>query len=155
MARIRSLFAQGKLPTPISQGSDVVCLPFEIDIPAAGDGTAQNDIVEMGDLPAGHVPVDVVFSAGDLDSGTGTWAASFGVLNADKSDISTAAADGGAAWATGVVVGAAATVSRLSAAAAHTVVPTEANRALGFKITTASNVKAAGKLRAYVFVRAA
>jgi hypothetical protein len=155
MPRIQSLYAQGRLPTPISQGSDVVALPFECDIPATGDGTAINDIIEMGNLPAGHVPVDVIFSATDLDTnGAPAHAVSFGVLNAGKTDISTDAADGGAAWQTGIVVGQAGTMSRLTAAAAYTVTPVDAQRALGFKVTTAALTKAAGKLRALVLCRA-
>lgn len=155
MARIQSLYAQGKLPTPISQGSDLVVLPFECAVPATGDGTAVNDIIEMGVLPAGHVPVDVIYSATDLDSGTGTHAVSFGVLNAGKTDLSTDAADGGAAWDTAIAVGATGVLARAAAASPiHKVLPSTAPRALGFKVTTASNVKAAGTIRAFVVCRA-
>lgn len=155
MARIQSNYANGKLPTPISQGSDLVCLPFECDVPASGDGTVVNDIIEMGVLPAGHVPVDVIYSATDLDTnGTPTHAVSFGVLNAAKDDISTAAADGGAAWETGLQVGRAGTMVRQSTAVLDAVAASTAARALGFKVTTASATKAAGKIRAKVICRA-
>lgn len=154
MPRIQSLYATGKLPTPISTGADLVVLPFECDVPATGDGTALNDIIEMGNLPAGHVPVDVIYSADDLDSGTGTVRHSFGVLNSTKDDISTAAADGGAAWATAIDAGVAGTIFRTTAAAIHKVVASTVPRAIGFKVTTASNVKAAGKIRALVVCRA-
>ena len=155
MALLKSLYAQGKLPTPISTGADLVTLPFECDVPATGDGTALNDIIEMGNLPAGHVPVDVIYSATDLDTGSPAHAVSFGVLNSAKDDISTAAADGGAAWATGLTIGQAGTLARQSVAAIHSVTPATAPRALGFKVTTISATKAAGKIRAFVVCRAA
>jgi hypothetical protein len=154
MPRIQSLYAQGKLPTPISQGSDLVALPFECAVPVSGDGTAVNDIIEMGLLPAGHVPVDVIYSATDLDTGGPTHAVSFGVLIADKSDISVAAADGGAAWATGLTIGQAGTLTRQTANVLASVLPSTANRSLGFKVTTASTTKAAGTIRATVICRA-
>lgn len=155
MPRISSLYATGKLPTPISQGSDLVVLPFECAVPASGDGTALNDIVEMGVLPAGHVPVFAYYSATDIDTaGSPTVALSFGVLNSTKDDISTAAADGGAAWATGLTIGQAGTLAAQSAASIHAVTPSQSPRALGFKVTTAGTTKAAGTLRAFVVCRA-
>jgi hypothetical protein len=155
MPRIQSLYAQGRLPVPVSQGSDLVTLAFECAVPVTGDGTALNDIIEMGNLPAGHVPVDVLYSATDLDTnGAPAHAVSFGVLNAGKTDISTDAADGGAAWATGLVIGQAGTLARQSAVAIHNVTPSPAHRALGFKVTTAALTKAAGTIRAFVLCRA-
>jgi hypothetical protein len=154
MPRIQSLYATGKLPTPISTGADLVALAFECDVPASGDGTALNDIIDMGVLPAGHVPVDVVFSADDLDTGTGTIRHSFGVLNSTKDDISTAAADGGAVWASGLDAAAAATINRPTSNVIHKVQASTAPRSLAFKVTTISNVKAAGKIRAFVICRA-
>lgn len=148
MARIQSLYAQGKLPTPVSQGSDVVALPFECAVPASGDGTVVNDIIEMGNLPAGHVPVDVIYSATDLDTnGTPTHAVSFGVLNAAKDDL-------GEVWDSAIQVGRAGTLARNVSAAIHAAAPSAAARALGFKVTAASATKAAGTIRAVVLCRA-
>ena len=154
MARIQSEYAKGRLPTRISQGSDLVPLHYECAVPASGDGTASGDIIEMGVLPAGHVPVDVIYSATDLDSGTPGHAVSFGVLNAAKDDISTDAADGGAVWASGLTIGQAGTLARQSTAAIHAVVPSAANRSLGYKVTTVSGTKAAGTIRVTVLARA-
>ena len=155
MPRIQSLYASGKLPTPISTGADLIALPFECAVPATGDGTALNDIIEMGNLPAGHIPVDVIYSATDLDTGAAAHAVSFGVLNANKDDISTAAADGGAAWATGLTIGQAGTMVRNTGVAIYAVQPSTTPRALGFKVTTISATKAAGTIRATVLCRAA
>ena len=154
MALLKSLYAQGRLPTPISQGSDLVALPFECAIPATGDGTALNDIIEMGVLPAGHVPVDVIYSSTDLDTGGPTIALSFGVLNAGKTDISTDAADGGAAWATALTIAQGGTLARQTANVLNSVAPSAAPRSLGYKVTTAATTKAAGTLRATVICRA-
>lgn len=155
MARIQSLYAQGKLPTPISTGADVIALHYECAVPVSGDGTAVNDLIEMGVLPAGHIPVDVIYSATDLDTGGPTHAMSFGVLNAAKDDLSTAAADGGAVWGSSLAVGQGGTLARNSSTVIYSVAPSAANRSLAFKVTTASTTKAAGTVRVTVFVKAA
>lgn len=154
MPNIRSNYATGKLPSKVAQGAEIVALNYEIDVPATGDGTVANDTLEMGVLPAGHVPVDVIYSADDLDSnGTPTHALSFGVLNAAKTDLSTAAADGGAVWASGLTIGQAATLARQSAKAIVDVAAAESDRNLAYKVTTASATKVAGKLRVTVLAR--
>ena len=154
MPRIQSLYATGSLPTPISQGSDTVTLHYECAVPASGDGTAVNDIIEMGVLPAGHIPLDVVYSATDLDTGGPTFATSFGVLNAAKDDLSTAAADGGAVWASGLTVGQTASLQRQSTAAIFAVAPSATPRSIGYKVTTAATTKAAGTIRVTVSCKA-
>lgn len=155
MPRIQSLYASGKLPAPISQGADVVALHYECAVPASGDGTVVNDLIEMGPLPAGHVPLDFILSATDLDTGAAAHAVSFGLLNAGKTDLSTDAADGGAVWASAVVVGQAGTMVRNTGVVPFAVLPSTANRSLAFKVTTASATKAAGTIRCTVFVKAA
>lgn len=155
MPRIQSLYASGRLPSPVSQGADVVALHYECAVPAAGDGTVVGDIIEMGLLPAGHIPLDFILSATDIDTGAAAHAVSFGVLLADKSDLSTAAADGGAVWASAVTVGQAGTMVRNTGVVPYAVQPSAANRSLGFKVTTASATKAAGTIRCTVFVKAA
>ncbi len=155
MPRISSLYATGRLPTPISTGADLIALSLECAVPATGDGTVANDIIEMGVLPAGHVPVDVIYSATDLDTnGTPTHAVSFGVLNANKDDISVVAADGGAAWATGLTIGQTGALARQTANVLASVQALTTPRSLGFKVTTASATKAAGTIRATVICRA-
>lgn len=154
MANIQSLYAQGRLPTPVSQGSDVVALVYECAIPATGAGTAQNDTIEMGFLPAGHIPLDFELSSTDLDTGGPTHACSFGLLNADKTDLSTAAADGGAVWASALTIGQAGTMVRNTGVVINSVAPSAAPRSLAFKVTTASTTKAAGTMRCKVYVKA-
>lgn len=155
MPRIQSNYANGKLPVPISTGADLVCLDYICAVPASGDGTAVNDIIEMGPLPAGHIPIDVQYFATDLDTnGAPVHATSFGILTSDKSDISTAAADGGAAWQTGINAGQAGTLVRQSTNVLKDVQPSAANRSLGFKVTTASATKAAGTIGVRVICRA-
>lgn len=156
MPRIQSNYANGKLPTPYSTGADLVCLAYECAVPVSGDGTVIGDIIEMGVLPAGHVPVDVLYSSTDLDTnGAPAHAVSFGVLNANKDDISTASADGAAAWATGLTIGQAGTLARQSAVATELVQASASPRSLGYKVTTASATKAAGTIRVKVLCRAA
>lgn len=155
MPNIRSNYATGKLPTKIAAGAELVPLNYEIDVPASGDGTNLNDTLEMGVLPAGHVPVDAIYSSDDLDTnGAPALALSFGVLNAAKTDLSTAAADGGAVWASGLTIGQTGALARQSAKAIVDVLPSESDRSLAYKVTTAGATKAAGKLRVTVLARA-
>jgi hypothetical protein len=155
MPRIQSEYAKGKLPTPISTGADVICLDYQCAVPASGDGTVVGDLIEMGVLPAGHIPLDVIYSATDLDTGAAAHAMSFGILLADKTDLSTAAADGGAAWLTGIIVGQAGTLARQTGIVTDSVAASAAPRSLAYKVTTASATKAAGTVRVKVLCRAA
>ena len=67
---------------------------------------ASGQIGAVGYLPAGCVPLAIEADADQLDSnGSPTFAWSVGLLNAAGTAISTATADGGAAWATGQTIG--------------------------------------------------
>lgn len=56
--------AQKAIPAALS-GVDVVPVTGEFVVPA---GLALNDIIEMGGIPPGHVPVDLIVHTPDMDS---------------------------------------------------------------------------------------
>lgn len=131
MALKQSAHARGVIPTPVATACEVVACRASFTL--TGD-LAVGDIVEMMSLPAGHVPVDILFDGDAMGAGT----VSVGLLNADKSDLDTAAS-GGAAWLTGGAVTAAAGLRADSAGlrAMSRCAPSQAaNRPIGIKIAT-------------------
>lgn len=134
MALKQSDHAKGVIPTPVATACEIVACRATFTLTA---DLALNDIIEMMNLPAGHVPVDIIV---DTDALGGTAAVGVGLLNSGKTDLDTTAS-GGAAWLTGGSVAAAGGVRADSAglramsrcAASHT-----ANRPIGIKITTDS-----------------
>lgn len=96
-----------------------------------------NDIIHFGNLPAGHVPVDVIVDSDDLDTnGTPTIVLQAGILNADKTDIDTTAS-GGASWIGSSTVGQAGGIARASDKAVARVVPSSTtDQAYGIKVST-------------------
>lgn len=133
MALNKSAHAKGIVPTPVAAGCELVVCRAEFVLTA---DLALNDIIQMMDLPAGHVPVDIIVDTDDLGS---TGVVSVGLLNTGKTDIDTAAS-GGAAWLTsGDVATAAAGIRADSAglrAMSRCAASGDANRAVGIKIAT-------------------
>ena len=111
---------------------------------------AANDTVALAWLPAGHVPVDVILEADDLDTdGTPAITLTVGILNAARDDLtantdfltaSTAAQAGGAVHADNV--------KGLQLASSTS------DRVIGAKVITAADVPAAGTLKLTVLSRA-
>lgn len=133
MALQKTDHASGKFPTPVASGSETVVCRAEFKLSA---DLAANDIIQMMDLPAGHVPVDIIVDTDDLGT-TGT--VSVGLLTTDKTDLDTAAS-GGAAWLTGGDVATAAAGLRADSgglrAMSRCAASNTANRAIGIKIAT-------------------
>lgn len=154
MANHQSDYAKRIRQMPVASGSEIVSVRMVASLPATH---AVNDIIEFGELPEDHVPVDFVLDAADLDSnGAPAIVLSAGLLNAGKTDISAAAADGGAAWLTGSAIGQAGGMGRPTVRAMWTTQPQAATkRMLGAKITTGAATAAAGDLAMTIFYRAA
>ena len=100
-----------------------------------------NDVGAVAILPAGCVPVGVVYDSDDLDTNASpTIVASVGFVNAGETDLD------GTAWATGI------TTSQTGGALSLTLTPavmrmaaTQADRKVGIKFTAAAATKAAGQ----------
>lgn len=103
MATLKSDFATGAKASPSAAGAELIAVRASYTLVA---DVAANDLIQMMDLPANMVPVDVVLDCDDMDSGaTGTVSVALGndTLSAGvytaATDISTANS-GGAAWIT-------------------------------------------------------
>jgi len=131
MALKQSAHARGVIPTPVAAGCELVVCRASFTLTA---DLSAGDIIEMQGLPAGHVPVDIIFDNDALGAGT----VSVGLLNAGKTDLDLAAS-GGAAWLTGGAVTAAGAL-RADAAGLRAMSRCPANQAsnqsVGVKIVT-------------------
>lgn len=154
MANHKSDYAKGMRPMPVANGAEVASIRMVVSLPA---GQAVNDIIEFGELPEDHVPVDFVLDAADIDTNvTPTVVLSAGLLNAAKTDISAGADDGGAAWLTGSTIGQAGGMARPTVRALWLTNPLAATkRMLGAKITTGAATAAAGDVAMTIYYRAA
>ena len=147
MAMIQSGWATRQFNTASAGCAGVeVAQMFEIALPATA--LAANDIIELGVLPAYNTVTDAILVSADLDSG-GSAAIAFdvGVMSGevgDKVSVRTCGAELFAASNVGQAGG----VARTTLASAFTIAPTDKDRSIGVKITTAAATQVAGaKLR--------
>lgn len=133
MPVFRSAFASGRVVTPNDASGDLMAfrVDFQVQNPMVDTtGTARanfavNDVIEMFDLPVGHVIDDLVFVADDIDSnGTPTVSLAVGFINATDNGLDTAAANGGAALIAATNIGQAGGVARPTTAATWRIQPT-------------------------------
>lgn len=145
---------RGRIPVLTPAGCELVAQRYTLDL-TTGD-LALNNAGQVGFLPAGMVPVDVHIDASDLDSSTAALVLQVGILNSGATDLSTAAADGGAHWGATVAANTAfhqRIVPNLRAMASVTASPVD--RPLGIKVATAPTTAVAGSIGVTLFYRAA
>jgi hypothetical protein len=95
MAILLSKHAAGTIASPVPAGAELVVCRASYTLTA---DVAANDLIQMMNLPANAVPVDLILDTDDLDSGaTGT--VTVALANAGLTDIDTTAS-GGAGWLT-------------------------------------------------------
>jgi hypothetical protein len=146
-----SEFSKILAPTP----ADLCVSVDKRDVAIAANPTA-NDTTELCVLPAGCVPVDYKVWFPDLDTnGTPTVALSLGFLNAGKTDLSTAASEGGAVLVSGKTTAQAGGLLQTESEALFKVTPVNYDRYFAVKWTTAAATFAAGTVRAELFYRPA
>lgn len=146
-------YLTGRKPVPFPAGGEVVAVRYPITL-ATGD-LAENDIGEVGILPAGCVPVALFVDSDDLDSNANPAVAmSVGVLNAAGNDLSTDAADGGAVWGAAITVAQAGGQVAVVSKALSRVAAASSDRKLGVKVTTAAATAASGVLGLTLLYRA-
>lgn len=143
----------GRVPALSPAGGEVVAQRGAINL-LTGD-LVLNDTGAVMLLPAGCVPVDAVIDMDDLDSGAAALVFQLGIVNAGETDLSTAAADGGAHWGTTVAANTANT-QRLTfnGKAMVSVQPTQVDRKVGLKVATAPSTAVAGQVGVTLFFRA-
>lgn len=142
-------YATGVIPTPVAVACEVVACRASYTLTA---DLSVGDIIQMMDLPAGHVPVDILLDADAMGAGT----VSVGLANAGKTDLDTTAS-GGAAWLTGGAVTAAAGLRADAGgikALSRVVADQAANRAVAVKIVT-DTTATSGTIGLTLFYRAA
>lgn len=139
-------YLTGRKPALFPAGCELVTVNFEV--PMATADLALNTIGQVGILPAGCVPVEVRVYGSDMDSGAAAAVFQVGIWDGSGANLSTAAADGGAAWGdTGAAVATAfdKSLSRTLNSMA-TVAPASTDRRLGVKVATAPTTAVAGTL---------
>lgn len=149
---LQSLTDKGTRPMPVSSGSDVLAVREKIALtvsPGAGD------ILAMLDLPADHMPVDVILDTDDLDGATPTLTLDVGVLNAAKTDIDVTAPSGGGKWITASTIGQTGGLVRPTTKEITRVTPTVANRKVGVRVAAAATNFQAGDVGLTLLYRAA
>lgn len=166
MAKFQSLYARGRQIAPYDDSGDVVTIRVDFAVSAAmidSSGVSRanfsaNDVIELFDLPAGHVPVDAYIACDDIDSnGAPAVLMSLGIINTTDNGIDTAAANGGAAWIASSNVGQAGGFVRPTTVAIARCSPVEssARRRVGLHIATAPATLQAGTITVMVSYRSA
>ena len=128
-------FVTGRKAPVTTNEPGLQAMRFETALTAAD--VAANSIGAVGILPATAVPVGIIL---DTDATSGVaMVAQFGVLAATNSAaFSTAAVDGGAAWGSSAAASATLTAQQvLSRTMLNDVKPSNSDRFIGMKITTA------------------
>lgn len=147
-------YTTGRKPPVTPAGAEVVACRFDLDL-TTGD-LALNNVGQIGWLPAGCVPVDVLVDGDDLDSGAAAMVLQVGVWDGVSANLSTSAADGGKHWGVTTAVNTD-FQQRLTpnGNAMARVQATQADRRIGVRIATAPTTPVAGKLGLTVLYRAA
>lgn len=138
---------QKAIPTAMD-GVCVVPIVGEFVIPA---GFANGDVVEMGGLPPGHIPVDAIFHWPDIDSnGTPTVTADIGLVTG-QFGLVLGSRDCGNQFVGGSTVPRTGGVDRVNKSLS-TIEPTDTERGWGFKVTAAiATLATGGKVRAVLY----
>ena len=150
-------YITGRQPVPNPSDGGLYATRFTLVIPTANlADMVINTIGQIGVLPAGCVPVDVIVDFTDPDASTAALVMQVGIWDGSGASLSTAAADGGANWGVTQTATAPAT-QKLTANgnAMYTVTPVNADRKLGIKVTTAPTTPQAFTLAVTLIYRAA
>lgn len=141
-------YLTGRKPTVFPAGSEVVAVRFPIDLVSAD--LDANDTGAVAILPAGCVPVGLVYDSDDLDTNASpTIAASVGPVNAGETDLSST-------WASGITASQGGTTANVAlSTAAMKLSPPAADVKIGIKFTAAAATKAAGQVGLTLLYRAA
>lgn len=141
-------YLTGRKPAPFPAGGEVIAVRFPIDLVAADLDI--NDVGSVAILPAGCVPVGLVYDSDDLDTNVSpTIAASVGPINAGETDLSSA-------WATGITNSQSGASSQINlSTAAMRMAAAATDTKIGIKFTAAAATKAAGQVGLTLLYRAA
>lgn len=151
MALFKATQVRNGVPIPsAANATDLIPVVGDFVVPA---GLAAADVVELGPIPGGYVPVDLIVDHGDLG---GTVTADFGILSGNYGDGVHGAASArtcGAQFAAAQDLSTAAGLKRASAAGAGRIAPTTNDRSFGFVASAATTPTAGAVLRATLLCR--
>lgn len=144
----KQVLLQKAIPAAMS-GVDLVPITGEIVVPA---GLALNDILEMGGIPVGHVPVDFILHAPDMDSnGTPLIALDAGIITGRFGDPVQGSRACGTEFLTASQVARTGGIARLDKSMAG-VLPSLVERGWGLKVqAAAATLAVGGTIRATLF----
>ncbi len=145
-------FTTGRANPVTPAGAELASMRFTLAMATAD--LALNSIGQIGILPAGCIPVQLLVDGTDMDSGAAAMVLNVGILDAAGTALSTAAADGGAAWGSTTAVNTAFQQQILSQPMA-TVTRSDVDRKIGIKVATAPTVAVAGTLGITLIYRSA
>jgi len=146
-------FITGRKPPVFPAGAEVVAQRFTLDL-TTGD-LALNTIGQVGILPAGCIPVDVYVDGTDMDSGAAAVIFQVGIWDGSGANLSVVTADGGKAWGSTTAVNTDFQQRLTPNGNAMAVVqPSQSDRRVGVKVTTAPTAAVAGTLGVTMFYRA-
>lgn len=136
-------YTTGRANPVTPAGAELASMRFTLAMATAD--LALNSIGQIGILPAGCIPVQLLVDGTDMDSGAAAMVLNVGILDAAGTAFSTAAVDGGAAWGATTPVNAAFQQQILSYAMSS-VAKTDADRKIGIKVAVAPTSAVAGAL---------
>lgn len=146
-------YITGRNPVPAPAGAEILATRFTLAV-TTGD-LALNTIGQIGILPAGCVPIEVRVDGTDVDSGAGAGVYQVGIWDGSGANLSVVAADGGGAWgdtSTAVATAFDKPLTRTLNNMAN-VTPSQSDRKLGVKVTTAPSTAVAGTLGVTLFYK--
>ncbi len=148
----KQVLAQKAIPAAIS-GVDLVPITAEFVIPA---GLALNDIIEMGGIPAGHIPVDAIAHLPDADTNaTPLGTLDMGIITGRFGDPVLGSRACGSEFVAADTVIRAGGVARAAKSLAG-IAPTLTERGWGFKVSAAmATLATGGTIRATLYVEPA
>lgn len=138
---------RGRVPTKQPSGSEVVAQRATVSLVSAD--LDANDAGSVNILPAGMVPVGIIYDSDDLDTNASpTITAQVGLMNAGDTDLDTV-------WVSNVQASRDGTAVHLVSTNMIRTAPAQVDRRVGVKFTAASATKAAGVLGITLLMRAA
>jgi hypothetical protein len=140
-------YLDGRKPAVFPAGGEVVAVRYPIALVAAD--LDANDCGAVAVLPAGCVPVGLVYDSDDLDTNaSATIAASVGPVNAGATDLSST-------WASGITASQGGTAANVAlSTAAMRLAASATDTLIGIKFTAAAATKAAGEVGLTLLYRA-
>ena len=144
-------FSKGTLPVIAGDcAGDVVVNDYYVDVLAAQ--LTAGGMFDVGQLPAGHIPVGVTLAPDDLDTdGTPAITLDVGILTGTPGD-ETSDRTCGAEFLSASTVGQGGTEASATVHAMRLVTPVDYHRSIGVKVVTPPDAAAAGRIRLRVLI---